>query len=218
VSQTQNTQTEANEVKHVVKNADICLIFTLSPAVKLFVSSEVLSRSSPIFEKLVRPTSDNRDPVRTFNIPDVYFEPMTDLCVLLHKGCKLHVAPDVDAACAVMDLAVAAEAYNVVGILKSETSPAMFHALEQTRSKFSGNRVEDEKASGLAFIADAMLAAAAYVLEQEEMFTLYTKRMVMDHCVHSSELSVLCKVDYFKMVPTFAFREYYGVLYCGSIS
>ena len=138
--------------------------------------------------------------------------------MLLHKGFKLHIAPDVDTACAVMDLAVAAEAYGVVGILKSETSPALFHALEQTRSRCSVNRVEDEKASGLAFIADAMLAAAAYVLEQEEVFTLYTKCLVMDHCVHSSELSVLCKVDYFKMVPAFAFHEYSRALCCGSIS
>lgn len=47
-----------NEVYHVVDDADICLVFSQPPSAKLFVSSEVLSRSLVAFAKLVSPPSD----------------------------------------------------------------------------------------------------------------------------------------------------------------
>jgi hypothetical protein len=122
-AQTDNTQTTANQAIHIVENADVCLTSTLSPSAKLFVSSEVLARSSPVFEKLVRPSpGEQLDIVRTVNVPDICIDTMHSLCLLLHKTRKLrelHITPDFDAAAGAVEIALAAKAYDVVGISKT---------------------------------------------------------------------------------------------------
>jgi hypothetical protein len=135
---------------------------------------------------------------------------MKIVCKFLHEGLTFRVGPNIDTAGVIMEMALVADTYGVVGILKNKTSPALFDSLlahQQPRSMGPVNRVENEEASVQASPTDAMLAVSAYLLEQEEMFTLYTKRLVMGHCVQFLDLSVLCKVDYFKTIPAFALRQ-----------
>ncbi|GAB7323968.1 hypothetical protein MBLNU13_g07379t1 [Cladosporium sp. NU13] len=168
--------------------ADVVLQFGES---YIIVSARMMSQSSQVFKKWLDSISGDRAP-RSATKPQ-WFEMSSDvsavhmkfLCALLH-GHRLrsdYPGTDEPAALSLLgDLAVVVKKFHAVSYLSDTISPNL---LQPFAKRLSRSVRDDEQRS---FNRDAQLAKIAYLLEQEAMFSVFTRRMILDHCISLSQL------------------------------
>ena len=79
-------------------------------------------------------------------------------------------------------LAVVAKKFRAVGYLSDTISPSLLQPFAKRLPRVA----QDQKQQ--SFNRDAQLAKIAYLLEQEAMFSIFTRRMILDHCIPLSQL------------------------------
>jgi hypothetical protein len=168
--------------------ADVVLQFELS---YIIVSARIMSESSPVFKKWLGLDSSNPTPRSATNpqwlemSSDVSAVQMKFLCALLH-GHRLrsdYLGKDEAAVLSLLDgLAAVAKKFRAVSYLSDTISPNLLQPFAQRLSR----SIHDQEQRG--FDRDAQLAKIAYLLEQEAMFSVFTRRMILDHCIPLSQL------------------------------
>lgn len=116
---------------------------------------------------------------------DVSAVHMKFLCALLH-GHRLspkYPGKDEPAVLSLLGgLAVVAKTFRVVNHLSDNISPNL---LQPFAKRLSRSFQDQEQPS---FDRDARLTKIAYLLEQEAMFSVFTRRMILDHWIPLSQL------------------------------
>ena len=79
-------------------------------------------------------------------------------------------------------LAIVAKKFRAVGYLSDTISPNL---LQPSAQHVSTSARDQEQQN---FNRDAQLAKIAYLLEQEAVSSVFTKRLILDHCIHLSQL------------------------------
>ena len=168
--------------------ADIVFQFETS---YIIVSARIMSESSAVFRKWLG--SDSSDPAsRSATNPqwlemssDVSAVHMKFLCALLH-GHRLssdYPGTDEPAVLSLLDgLAVVAKKFRAVGYLSDAISPNLLQPFAKRLPRLAQDQEQR------SFDRDARLAKIAYLLEQEAMFSVFTRRMILDHCLPLSQL------------------------------
>lgn len=169
------------------------------------VSADVLSRSSPVFKALLGPNfSEGQQPRSTEKPKHIellhdHSLSITRLCLVLHRPLEevrgtIYTGESTGAAAAnIAGLAIVADKYGAVEHLKKDIAPALLKSF-----------MKRKKRTQLEFMQTANLALAAYLFEQAEAFSLFTRCLIMDQ---SKMLSMLMYQDIFDHIPTAAFRE-----------
>jgi len=168
--------------------ADVVLQFEDS---YIIVSARIMSESSAVFKKWL--SSDSSDPATRSAINPQWLEMSSDvspvhmkfLCALLH-GHRLspeYPSTDEPAVLALLDgLAVIAKKFRAVGYLADTISPNLLQPFTKRLPRVAQDQEQR------SFDRDARLAKIAYLLEQEAMFSVFTRRMILDHCLPLSQL------------------------------
>ena len=168
--------------------ADVVLQFEDS---YISVSARIMSESSSVFKKWL--SSDSSDPAtRSATNPqwlemssDVSAVHMKFLCALLH-GHRLssdYPGTDEPAVLSLLDgLAVVAKKFRAVSYLSDTISPNLLQPFAKRLPRSVQNQEQR------SFDRDTQLAKIAYLLEQEAMFSVFTRRMILDHCIPLSQL------------------------------
>jgi hypothetical protein len=96
-----------------------------------------------------------------------------------------------------VEVAAVAHMFGAVGTLKETMAPLLLHSFK----KRAPQSAQDQ---GLkACNRDASLALIAFLLEQEDLFALFTRRMILDHSVRLSTLDA----DILRQLPHLALRK-----------
>lgn len=168
--------------------ADVVLQFEES---YIIVSTRIISECSAVFSKWL--CSDPSDSVSRSATNPQWIEISSDvspvhmkfLCALLH-GHRLsseYPSTDEPAVLSLLDgLAVVAKKFRAVGCLSDFISPNLLQPFEKRQPRPA--RDQEQR----SFNYDAQLAKIAYLLEQEAMFSVFTRRMILDHCLPLSQL------------------------------
>jgi hypothetical protein len=168
--------------------ADVVLEFEESYIV---VSARIMSEASPVFKKWLG--SESSDSVsRSATNPqwlemssDVSVVHMKFMCALLH-GYRLssdYPGTDEPAVLSLLDgLAFVAKEFRAVDYLSDTISPNILQPFLKRLPRFTQDQEQR------SFNRDAQLAKIAYLLEQEAMFSVFTRRMILDHCIPPSQL------------------------------
>jgi hypothetical protein len=157
----------------------------------IMVSARIMSEASPVFKKWL--SSDSGDPVpRSVTNPqwlemssDLSVVHMKFLCTLLHGHRFISEYPGTDepAVLSLLDgLAAMAKKFRAVASLSDTISP---YILQPFAKRLSQSILGQEQQT---FSRDAQLAKISYLLEQEAMFSVFTRRMIVDHCIPLSQL------------------------------
>lgn len=167
--------------------------------------SEVLTHSSPVFKAMLGPNFSEGQGLRsaaspkTINLEDDDTESMLVLCILLHRHLdgvhlsNLHQpAHLVDPTC-VFKVAVLVDKYDLVDHLKDDIVPTLLASFIQRR-----------EAHKLDLLQALQLAVAAYLLQQGELFTLFSRRLVMDYSNHSLMFEF---TELFDHIPNMSIRK-----------
>lgn len=111
---------------------------------------------------------------------DVSAVHMKFLCALLHGYRLSSDYPDTvgdPAALSLLDgMAMVAKKFRAVGYLSDNISPKLLQPFAKRLSQPARNQEQQ------SFNRDAQLAKIAYLLEQEAMLSLFTRRLILDHC------------------------------------
>lgn len=170
------------------EEADVVLEFEDSC---LMVSGRIMCEASPVFKKWLGPDSRNLlqrsvvNPQWLEMSSDVSAVHMRFFCALLHGHRLAHDYPGTDepAVLSLLDgLAVVAKKFRAVGYLSDTISPNLLQPFAKRLPRVA----QDQKQQ--SFNHDGQLAKIAYLLEQEAMFSVFTRRMILDHCVPLSQL------------------------------
>lgn len=188
----------------VARKGDVLLVCDQTT---ILVSSEVLTRNSSYFGALLGPNFFEGQAPRSAENPQRIELPDDDsvgtilLCYYLHSGLgKVH--PRVFASEQygmptserLAQLAISADKYHVVEYMNENE---VIRLLEPFRKV--GYR------KGMPFEQMADLAVAAYLLEQEELFSLFTRCLVIDYC---EPLSNLLPSHFYDHVGAVHMRKY----------
>jgi hypothetical protein len=107
------------------------------------------------------------------------------LCALLH-GYKLspdYPGTDEHAVLSLLDgMAAVAKRFRAVDYLSKTISPFLLQPFAERPPQ--NTQVQEQNTPD----RDAQLAKIAYLLEQEAMFSVFTRRMVLDYCIPVSQL------------------------------
>ena len=181
-------------------DGDVVLHFD-SPKGKteIIVSSKILSEASPVFRKLLAP--EPRDPIYSNEKPLVMqiedwnlLSGMVQLCLVLHGKADKIIGRDDDGALALLRFAQVAKKFRAVEFLKPVITYSLLAPFVPRVSE-RGNAAFDN-------LGD--LATAAYLLNQEQLFQLFTRRLIMDHC----KLLSTCSDEMFEVIPAKAICEF----------
>lgn len=162
--------------------ADLVLQFEDS---YIMVSAKILSNASSVFKRWLGPESSGQDS-RSASDPqwmemssDMSAVHMKFLCALLHGYRLSSDYPDTAGESAVFSLldglAMVAKKFRAVGYLSDNISPKLLQPFAKRLSQSEGDQHQR------AFDRDAQLAKIAYLLEQEAMLSLFTRRLILDH-------------------------------------
>lgn len=167
--------------------ADIVLQFEDS---YIIVSARIMSESSPLFKKWLVPdfgdsaTRSATNPQWLEMSSDMSAVHMKFLCALLH-GHRLssdYPGTDEPAVLSLLGgLAVVAKKFCAVSYLSDTISPNLLQPFAKRLSGAVRRQCQQN------FNRDAQLAKIAYLLEQEAMFSAFTRRMILDHCIPLSQ-------------------------------
>jgi hypothetical protein len=172
---------------------------------RLLASSEVLMNKSPVFKALLGPNfSEGQQPRSaadplTIELEDDDTESMAIFCTLLHKSVgdaclniydKVQATP---AATRLARLAIVVDRYAAVDQLDHEDLLTLFDPFMDRNGEY---KMDMEKTSDLA--------VAAYLLHLGDLFSLFTRRLILDY---NKQLSMLKYTDFFAYIPTFAIRK-----------
>ena len=150
-----------------------------------------MCEASPVFKKWLGPDSRNLlqrsvvNPQWLEMSSDVSAVHMRFFCALLHGHRLAHDYPGTDepAVLSLLDgLAVVAKKFRAVGYLSDTISPNLLQPFAKRLPRVA----QDQKQQSINH--DGQLAKIAYLLEQEAMFSVFTRRMILDHCVPLSQL------------------------------
>ena len=169
------------------------------------VQSDVLTRASPVFKAMLGPnSSEGQEPRSAANpkiiaLEDDDIESMTTLCILLHKDVStVHLnASDELAETAepsrIFRVAILADKYSLVDHLENDMGVNLL-------APFTGNH----QARKLDLSQALHLVAAAYLLQQAELFSLFARRLTIDY----GDLSTLLDfTDLFEHIPAVSIRK-----------
>jgi hypothetical protein len=168
--------------------ADVVLQFEES---YIIVSARIMSEASLVFRRWLGSESNGQASRSAANprwlemSSDVSAVHMKFLCALLH-GHRLdseYPGTDEPAVLSLLDgLAVVAKKFRAVGYLSDTISPNLLRPFAERLPR----SLQDQEQR--SFKRDAQLAKIVYLLEQEAMFSVFTRRMILDHCIPLSQL------------------------------
>lgn len=116
---------------------------------------------------------------------DVSAVHMKFLCALMnsHRLSSDYPGTDEPAVLSLPDgLAVLAKKFSAVAYLSDTISPNLLQPFAKRLPRLTQDQEQQ------SFDRDARLAKIAYSLEQEAMFSVFTRRMILDHCIPLSQL------------------------------
>ena len=187
-------------------DGDVVLAFDLPTAdtsrpKELIVSGKILSEASEIFKEVLASSGPEAEVPRSVEHPHILiigdwrkYLGLLMLCHALHGvDSELDQRDDLGSLKLLLEFAKAAKGWCMVEYLKTTISPGLLAPFAQRPSE------RDDR----SFRTDTDLATIAWMLEQEHLFSLFTRRLLMDHCVPLSE----CTGDFFKVIPTKAICE-----------
>ena len=153
------------------------------------VRSDVLSCASPVFKAMLGPNFSEGQALRStinpkiITLEDDDIESMTILCILLHKDLStVHLNTSEKLAetadpTRVFGVAVLADKYALVDHLENDLGLSL---LAPFIRKHEGRKLDVSQA--------LHLVAAAYLLQQAELFSLFARRLAIDYGDYSSLL------------------------------
>ena len=170
--------------------ADVVLQFETS---YIIVNARIMSEASPVFKDLLASNSHGQAPRSATNpqwiemSDDVCPVHMKFLCASLHDyelssdypGTNEHAVLSL-----LNGMATVAKRFQAVDYLSKTISPLLL----QPFAKHIGGHIRDQDQEQGNLDRDAHLAKIAYLLEQEAMFSVFTRRMILDHCIPLSQL------------------------------
>jgi hypothetical protein len=172
------------EVIDVAAEGDV--IFNLQ-LTRLRVSSAILASASPVFKVVLGPAFLEGQDFRSVQYPkQIPLEDdstaMTRLCFLLHhkrdpQDPMSHDVSLADGSERLFDLAVAADKYGCTDAVRMAGSSLLAYFAYSSTS------------TGMPIGALLYLIGAAYVLEDNHQFALFTRRLAMDHTTRFSKLA-----------------------------
>lgn len=174
------------------READVVLVLKNPTPVELLASAKVLSDASPVFKEMLASGPSNNAPRSSANPQrlemgdDVGSHQMAFLHIALHGG---RFNPDYSGSAkeeqtglsVISNVAILAKKFRVVDSMKEIISPNLL-------APFTKRLLRPHLNQDQACNHDAMLAMTAYLLEQDELFAVFTRRMILDHCARLSEV------------------------------
>jgi hypothetical protein len=124
---------------------------------------------------------------------------MSTLCILLHKDLStVHLnqsdeLADIAEPSRIFQIAVLADKYALVDHLHNDIGPELLASF-----------IQRHKVRRLDTLQALHLLAAAYLLQQAELFSLFARRLTIDHGDH---LSLLDFPDLFDHIPAESIRK-----------
>ena len=157
----------------------------------IIVSARIMSDASPVFKDWLLSDSSNQAP-RSATRPqwremenDVSAVHMKFLCALLH-GYHLssdYPGTDEQAVLSFLDgVAILAKMYRAVECLSDDISPRLLQPFAKRAPQPA--RGQEQR----SFDRDVQLARVACLLEHQAMYSLFTRRMILDHCIPLSSV------------------------------
>jgi hypothetical protein len=168
----------------------------ISEGVELIVSGKLLSEASPLFKKVLEVAPSPRsaaDPqILVFDWRKC--GGLSLLChVLAGQGEFFDLEKrDWQGSLNLLTFAQAAKEWEMVEYLKPVISPGLLAPFAQRSTEH-----RTERRDGKSFRAATDLVTIAYLLEQEQMFELFTRRLIIDHGNPFSH----CAPELFEAVP-----------------
>jgi hypothetical protein len=157
----------------------------------IIVSARIMSESSAVFRKWLN--LDSGDSISRSATNPQWLEMSSDvspvhmkfLCALLH-GHRLsseYPGANEPAVLSLLDgLAVVAKKFRAVAYLSDTISPSLLQPFAKRLPRLAQDQEQRN------FDRVARLAKISYLLEQEAMFSDFTRRMILDHCIPLSQL------------------------------
>lgn len=183
----------------ITAEGDVILILQHS---RLRVSSAILASASPVFKVMLGPAFLEKQDFRSAQYPkqiplDDDSTAMTRLCFLLHhkrdpQNSTPHDIPLTDGAERLFALAVTANKYGCAGAVGMAGSSLLSYFAYSSTS------------TGMPIEALLYLIGAAYVLEENRQFALFTRRLVMDQTTRFAKLAAHPVMAF---LPVFVLRE-----------
>lgn len=180
-------------------DGDVALNF-ISPTgtTEIIASTKILSEASPVFRKMLAP--EPRDRIYTNENPQVtqiedwhLLAGILPLCLVLHGKADKVIEKEDDGTLTLLRFAQVAKKFRAVEFLKPVVSYSLLAPFVP--------RVTELGNTGFQTVAD--LAITACLLDQEQLFQLFTRRLIMDHCDKLSALD-----DLFEVIPAKAICEF----------
>lgn len=166
----------------------------MSETRELTISGKILAEASPIFREILsRPNAHHSRSVENPQILKLddwrKYPGLMYVCHVLHglNYIKLDV-PDFQGSLLLLQFAESAKEWGMVEYMKPVISPRLLAPFLQR----STARRTDE-----TFRTATDLVTSAYLLDQEELFELFTRRLIMDHC----KTLGTCADDLFDVIP-----------------
>jgi hypothetical protein len=172
---------------------------------KISGQSDVLMRASPVFKAMLGPNFSEGQGTRSAANPKIIkledddFESMVILCVLLHRvlnTVNLDIssdAADTADATRIFQVAVLADKYALVDNLSNDIGPTLL-------APFTGTL----RARKLDLLEALHLVVVAYLLQQDELFTLFARRLILDY---GNLPTMLEYTDLFDHIPATSIRK-----------
>jgi hypothetical protein len=122
------------ETRVIADNGDIVLVVGQQPALKLLVSSSVLSKASKVFTALFGPhfregqQAQNESQPREVILQDDEAEPMSQMCHLLH-GEQVNSFLTVTSSFTLLDFAITVDKYDCMDALRAYSQATLLRRL-----------------------------------------------------------------------------------------
>jgi hypothetical protein len=157
------------ETRVIAGNGDICLVVGQQPALKLVVSSTVLSKASKVFAALFGPhfregqrTEHDSQP-REVDLHDDEAEPMSQMCHLLH-GEQVKSFLAVTSSTNILQFAITVDKYDCVDALHAYSQAILLRTLMFTATT--------------DLLQNGQMMVAAYLLNNDCAFKYVTSSLI----------------------------------------
>lgn len=188
-----------DRIKLAHRDGDVILTFDVPKHFEIIVNGKIISDASPVF-KAILASNPHAQSGRSVDNPHVlridYWQAGTGLILtfgvlhgvsLLSNAGAMADKKDGGGHLKLVRVAETAKQFDMVEFMKPVISPGLLKPY--VKRSFKG----DDNPSR----TDAELAAIAYLLDQPEEFSLFTRRLIMDHC---GPLST-CSSELFETIP-----------------
>jgi hypothetical protein len=188
-----------DRIKLAHRDGDVILSFDVPKTFEIVVNGKIISDASPIFKDILA-SHPHAQFARSVDNPHILkidrWQAGPGLMLtfgILHGVSRLSNAgsmadkKDDGGFLKLLRVAETAKEFAMVEFMKPVISPGLLKPY--VKRSFKG----DEN----PFRTDAELAAIAYQLDQPEEFSLFTRRLIMDHCVPLST----CSTELFAVIP-----------------